>query len=116
LEWRNWSCWHRHFDRLTSLQAKATGLLIATAAAGIAPTGCRNNLTRRANRWDSNIFARMVDARAGKLVAGFSCAAKLGSRTLARSLRSANQLSRMRLGILRDPWPNPTIYDCKNGD
>ena len=25
-EWRNWSYWHQHFDRLTPQQAKATGL------------------------------------------------------------------------------------------
>jgi hypothetical protein len=25
-EWRNWSYWHQHFDRLTPLQAKATHL------------------------------------------------------------------------------------------
>jgi hypothetical protein len=25
-EWRNWSYWHQHFDRLTPEQAKATGL------------------------------------------------------------------------------------------
>ena len=25
-EWRNWSYWHSHFDRLTPQQAKVTGL------------------------------------------------------------------------------------------
>jgi hypothetical protein len=25
-EWRNWSYWHQHFDRLTPEQAKAAGL------------------------------------------------------------------------------------------
>lgn len=26
VEWRNWSYWHQHFDRLTPEQARATGL------------------------------------------------------------------------------------------
>jgi hypothetical protein len=26
VEWRNWSYWHVHFDRLTLRQARATGL------------------------------------------------------------------------------------------